>query len=225
MRKLLTSAAIVAALFIALPTAAQAVETSASPSATTDPYPVDESTEPSLAGSTAVGECDGDVPWISYSVELFDPDNLSTAHTATLVLSGSGQTKEIPLGALVDNKLQGRVIWPGASVDDAGNPTGWPGWEFTNGQWVETNGNFAWTRGAITATLKVNPETTVALSYPPATPVCAVSPSSAAAGAAGAVGSLPATGLDTPVLALSVGGGLVVLMGAVLLIVRRRARA
>lgn len=184
-----------------------------------DGYPPPPPDSATLAGSSVVADCYGDVPWINYHVVLNDPDGQVTSHDAVLVLAGGDQSVEIPLGTLVDGQLSGRVLWPGASVDGSGNPTGWPGWTSQNGQWVETNGNFAWTRGAISAVIRVNPDLSVPLAYPPATAVCA----NPAAAGAGASTTLPATGSVVPLAALGLG---VALLGAGgVAIVHRRRRA
>ncbi|WP_141894473.1 cell wall protein [Microbacterium kyungheense] len=188
-----------------------------------DGYTPNQHQAPTLAGSTAVGECDGDVPWISYSVELTDPDNQSTGHTARLVITNGTESETIVLGELVNGTLSGRVLWPGASVDENGNPTGWPGWAFVNGEWVETDGNFRWTRGDISATIEVNPEVAVPLSYPPSTPQCATNPHNPGEPA---TAGLPATGLSASTLPIAVTGGALAVLGVVLLFVmRRRGRA
>uniref|UniRef100_UPI00138E2CDF hypothetical protein n=1 Tax=Paraoerskovia marina TaxID=545619 RepID=UPI00138E2CDF len=135
--------------------------------------------EPALTGSVATGECLKDAPWIFYDVTLTDPDGQSTGTAARIVLTDGTETSTVELGELgADGTLSGKVLWPGASVaEDGETPTGWPGWAQTeDGSWVETDGNFAWTRGDITATLEVNPEISVDLSYPPATPDCAAAP-------------------------------------------------
>ncbi|GAA3771107.1 hypothetical protein GCM10022240_24120 [Microbacterium kribbense] len=197
-----------------------------SPVASQNNYTPHTPTVPSLAGSTALAECVGDVPWIVYSVTLTDPDNQSTGHTAKLVLTDGSQSHTITLGKLVNNKLSGRVLWPGASLDSSGDPNGWPGWEYRNGQWVQTSGNFAWTRGHITATIEVNPHITVALSYPPATAVCA-SPTIAHAASTDGTSADPilaVTGLNVPVIPIGIGGGVIILLGAVLLTARRLRR-
>ena len=180
MRKAFMSASVIAALLFSVSTSSSAAVADVTPTRVvaegTDGYTPDEPAEPTLAGSTAVGECDGDVPWISFAVELTDPDGQSTGNTARLVITDGSNTATIELGELVDGQLSGRVLWPGASVDAAGNPTGWPGWAFVDGQWVETDENFRWTRGNISATIIVNPEVAVPLSYPPSTPQCATDP-------------------------------------------------
>ncbi|BDV30674.1 LPXTG cell wall anchor domain-containing protein [Microbacterium terricola] len=182
-----------------------------------DDYPGEEPTEPTLAGSTVTGICDGDVPWIGFTVELNDPDDKSTSHTARLVITDGTNSTTIELGELVNNRLSGRVLWPGASTDDAGNPTGWPGWAFVDGAWVETDGNFAWTRGDITAELQVNPEIPVALSYPPASPYCATGPELSSDGE-----TLPATGTDFPVVGVAAFGAVIALIGGALFLARPR---
>ncbi len=228
MRKFMLSAAVVAALFIAAPFAATAASAqtgdsvSASPSPSASQYPPDKPTQPSLAGSSVVPACEQDVPWISYEVVLTDPNNLSTGNTATLVLTDGTNTESIPLGTLVNNRLSGTVLWPGASVGPDGRGNGWPGWTTdANGEYVETTGNFAWTRGNISATIEVNPSISVALEYPPATVVCANPPGKQGSGA----GALPATGMSAYVVPLGVAGGIAAIAGVVLLVARRRTQA
>lgn len=185
---------------------------------TVDDYTPKTTPELTLAGSTAVAECEADAPWIDYSVTLTDPANVSKSHTAKLYLTDGTNSVEIPLGELQDNHLTGRLLWPGASVDPSGNANGWPGWTTdSNGQSVPTTGNYAWTRGAITAELRVNPEIAVPLSYPPATAACA------GPEVHGAPASLPATGVSAAILPIGIAGGAVVLAGVLLLLMRRRA--
>lgn len=215
MKKTIAALALAATISLAAPVAAFAEEPGG--------YPPPPPVAATLAGSTATGECDGDVPWISYSVVLIDPDNQATDRTAELVLSKGSRSVTIPLGELEGNTLSGRVLWPGAGVDDQGNAIAWPGWEFKDGKWVETSGNYAWTRGAITAKLVVNPELQVPLSYPAATPECASGPllsADAPTGSAAAV--LPATGLGASLAPFAIIGGLAAIAGVVLLVLRRR---
>lgn len=209
LRRILSVVGVAAAMTLGASAAAQAL----------DDYPPPPPDSATLAGSTVVADCYGDVPWINYHVVLNDPDGQLTTRDAVLVLAGGDQSVEIPLGTLVDGQLSGRVLWPGASVDGSGNPTGWPGWTFENGQWVETNGNFAWTRGAISAVIRVNPDLSVPLAYPPATAVCA----NPAAAGAGASTTLPATGSVVPLAALGLGAALLGAGGVAIVHRRRRA--
>lgn len=183
-----------------------------------DGYTPQEPEEPTLAGSFAVGECERDVPWIQYAVELTDPDAQVTTSTVTLTLSDGTNSTTLTLGELVDDRLSGRALWPGAAVDANGDAAGWPGWEYVDGAWVPTDGNFAWTRGDITAVLDVNPRLAVPLAYPPASPQCVSGAQVAAAGV-----GLAVTGETLGVLVpVAVVGGVVVLGGAALLLLRRR---
>lgn len=177
----------------------------------------EEPDEPTLEGSLATGECVANAPWINYNVKL---DGETESKTVSLVITDGTNSETIVLGDLVDGKLEGKILWPGASVaGDGVTPTGWPGWALVNGQWVETDGNFAWTRGDITATLEVNPELEVALSYPPATPDCAAVPPT---GGGSGNGALAATGFDGTPFAWT--AALLAAAGASLLVLRRMRR-
>ncbi len=145
-------------------------------------------TEPliDLEGSFATGVCIADSPWIFYEVTMTDPENQATGHSAKLILTDPNDptnTATVELGDLVETSpgiwtlgggADDKKLWPGASVDPVtGEANGWPGWEQNaDGVWVETEGNFAWTRDVTTAVLSVNPQLTVGLKYPDATPDC-----------------------------------------------------
>lgn len=190
-------------------------------------FPIDDEpcAEPSLAGSLAVGECEADVPWIFYDVVLTGADDTPGNHVARLILTDGTNTEELELGELDENgKLTGRVLWPGAAVDGEGNPTAWPGWEqLSDGTWVETDGNYAWTRGDISAKLVVNPEIPVALAYPPATPDCLTGPGS---GDAHPV-ALTSTGLASTGFAgttIAIVAGVIVIAGVAFVVIARIRR-
>ncbi len=206
---------------------------SAAPSSspTSTAYTPSDPGEPTLANSAVVPMCVHDVPWINYTVTLVDPSEVSTGHTAYLDLTDGTNSVSLRLGDVASNgTISGRVLWPGASVGADGVGTGWPGWALVDGTWVETSGNYAWTRGAIRGTLRVNPELAVAISYPPATAQCASAPSLSASRASvtGSVASvttgLPATGGDSSALVWPALGG-AVLLGGGILIAARSARS
>ncbi len=70
-----------------------------------------------------------------------------------------------------------RFVYPGASVDAAGNPTDWPGWVFDGDEWVpDPTDNHL--RSGLTVRIEVNPTATGQVSYPPATSTCANPPGS-----------------------------------------------
>ncbi len=179
-------------------------------------------TTPTLAGSSAAAVCVGDVPWITYSIVMTDPDNVAKDHSARLILTKGSHSITLALGTLVDNKLSGRVLWPGAKVDAAGHAVSWPGWITQNGKLVHTNGNFAWTRGSgVSAVLEVNPSLSVPVSYPQPTAACA----NPVVGEVSSATILPVTGLNVPVIPIAIGGGIVLLLGAGLLLARRARRS
>lgn len=144
----------------------------------------DDCVEPTFDGRTATAaECDNDTPWIDYSVVVNDPDGQLTSTTASITfVHPTDPTKNhtVVLGEVTPGELlEGRILWPGASVDPITNePTGWPGWAFVDGEWVETadDVNFRWTRALTEVTLSVNPEMQIAIAYPPATEACVAGP-------------------------------------------------
>ncbi|WP_235934516.1 InlB B-repeat-containing protein, partial [Agromyces humi] len=180
---------------------------------------------PTLTGSVATGVCEADVPWITYSVALTDPDEQATSRLVTLVLSDGTNSERLELGELrEDNTLTGKVLWPGASVaEDGVTPTGWPGWEKIGDAWVETDGNFAWTRGITTASFEVNPTLAVSLTYPEATPDCATGPkANATTAAAGGGTGLASTGFAGTTIAIV--AGVIVIAGIAFLVIARIRR-
>ncbi|KRC58781.1 cell wall protein [Agromyces sp. Root81] len=179
---------------------------------------------PTLTGSVATGTCEADSPWILFDVELNDPDKQSTGNTASLVLTDGKNTETIKLGELKNGALDGKVLWPGASVDADGKANGWPGWAYADGKWIQVDDNFAWTRGAITAKLVVNPELPVTISYPKATPECATGPKTTPGGSpASSNGTgLASTGFaGTPIAIVA---GIIVIAGLAFLVVARIRR-
>lgn len=184
--------------------------------------------EPSLAGSTVSAVCRADAPWIVFDIVLTDPDGTATDGTASLVFSDGEHTETIELGALDENGvLEGKVLWPGASVaDDGVTPIGWPGWEQVDGEWVETEGNFAWTRDVTSALLVVNPDLEVAITYPVATPDCIAAPPQDV-DPSGAVNAAFGTGLASTGFAgttIAIVAGVVVIAGVAFLVIARMRR-
>ncbi|MBM7831081.1 hypothetical protein JOE59_001786 [Agromyces cerinus] len=195
----------------------------------TFPYSDADCIAPSLTGSFATGTCVADSPWITFDVEMTDPDKQSTGNTASLVLTDGTNTETIVLGDLKDGSLKGEVLWPGASVDEDGKANGWPGWALVGDKWIEVDDNFAWTRGDITAKLVVNPEVPVTISYPPATPECATGPKVTPPG--GGEGSTPpepnGAGLASTGFAgtsIAIVAGIIVIAGVAFLVVARIRR-
>ena len=114
-------------------------------------------------------------------------------------------------------------MYPGASVDAAGNPTDWPGWVFDGDEWVPDPTD-AYLRSGLTVRVDVNPTATGQVSYPPATSACADPETGGATPAvAGVAGALPATGRATGGIAWAAGLALALGLGAVALSRRRAA--
>jgi len=204
MRASMTSLFVSAALLFGAPTAAAAADNGYRP---TPP-------DPSLDGTSATAQCVGGVPWIDYSVVV---TGATEPEPAVLVMTDGSQSVSIPLGTVRDGGLNGRVLWPGAAVDASGAATAYPGFVWENGQWVRTDGNFAWTRGDITAEIQVNPEIIIPLDYPPSTAAC-MTMSSASDPAA-----LPATGGGLQTVVLAGGAGLLAAATGAILLRRRRS--
>jgi LPXTG-motif cell wall-anchored protein len=109
-------------------------------------------------------------------------------------------------------------VYPGASVDAAGNPTDWPGWVFDGDEWVPDPTD-SYLRDGLTVRVDVNPTATGQVSYPPATSACADPDSSSTGGG----GPLPATGRTTDGIAWVAGLLLALGVGAIALSRRRAA--
>ncbi|GAA5093458.1 hypothetical protein GCM10025760_23620 [Microbacterium yannicii] len=113
--------------------------------------------------------CVGDVPYLGYAVSL--PEGLvvdsSTPVTITFV-NPDGEDYVV-----ANQPLSGKLLWPGASD---GNPKMWPGWDLVDGEYVQTDGNFAWTRAGVTVEFEVNPTYATEVEYPQATVLCANPP-------------------------------------------------
>ena len=103
------------------------------------------------------------------------------------------QTATYQAGATV------RFVYPGASVDAAGNPVDWPGWVFDGDEWV-TDPSDSHLRDGLTVVVEVNPTATATVSYPPATAACANPPT--VVDPPTPQGQLPQTGSSTGVLAI-----------------------
>ncbi|MEU2198603.1 LPXTG cell wall anchor domain-containing protein [Isoptericola sp. NPDC019482] len=140
---------------------------------TTALYAVTDSTftdaDCELIASDDIGAvCVGDTPYLDYGVAL--PEGVEvdsdTPLTITFLHPDGGDNY-----VATDQPLEGQLLWPGAS-DTA--PKQWPGWEQQDdGSYVETDGNYAWTRDGVEVLFEVNPEYSQIVSYPEASSECA----------------------------------------------------
>lgn len=156
--------------------------------------------------------CVGDVPYLGYSVSL--PEGVTADSPTPVTITFVNPSGE---DYVIENQpLFGTVLWPGASATE---PKMWPGWALVNGEYVETEGNFAWTRAGVTVLFEVNPTYETVIEYPQATALCANAPASGDGAAALAV-----TGSTVPVWAIG-GAAAAVLAGVaftVFAVMRRR---
>ena len=186
---------------------------------TTTVYQYDEQGNPTASSSVAIEErtrdltsdeigetcdlvpgeiqsvCVGDVPYLGYEVTL--PEGfVADSETPVTITFVNPDGEDYVVG---DQPLSGALLWPGASD---GEPKMWPGWDLVDGEYVETDGNFAWTRAGVTVEFEVNPTYTTEVEYPQATALCANPPVGD--------GDDPTTGTpastDTEALAVTGGG-------------------
>ena len=111
--------------------------------------------------------CLSNVPYVEYTIT---PVDFTTSDKATITWKKSdGSVAE----QLTEQELTGMLLWPGAAVDEDGNPTDWPGWDLVNGVWVQIDDGL---RPEMTLEVSLNPTNSVTVSYPPATPTCSANP-------------------------------------------------
>lgn len=134
---------------------------------TTSSPPAPTTTTPGLTVDFLTPICDGDVPYLTYSARF---------GSATVVQRITFVNPAGPDVSYTNLPLAGRVLWPGAVIDAAGEPLDWPGWtELPDGTWVQGD-EFDWVRPSVTVELEINPVTTAVIGYPPSTPQCATNP-------------------------------------------------
>lgn len=125
--------------------------------------------EPTIEVQILQPICDSDTPYLQYAVTTSD----GAGDTATITWHHPTDSSQDYVQA--DLPLSGSVLWPGAAVDSAGNPTDWPGWRPEGGAWVEGD-EWDWVRPGVQVTIEVNPEATMTVAYPPSSPTCLTDP-------------------------------------------------
>ncbi|WP_433832125.1 HYR-like domain-containing protein [Flavobacterium anhuiense] len=126
--------------------------------------------EAPLMTVTASSICVNDVPYIDYVVT---PVNFTPVNGVTIAWADSNNNVVTTMN---NQPLSGRVLWPGAIVDDQGKGIDWPGWIFENNRWIEGADGFEKLRPTTNVTFTVNPSQTITISYPPADPFCTSRP-------------------------------------------------
>ncbi|WP_264554212.1 gliding motility-associated C-terminal domain-containing protein [Flavobacterium sp. N2038] len=119
---------------------------------------------------TATSICVNDVPYLDYVVT---PGNFTPINGVTIAWADSNNNV---VTTMTDLPLSGRVLWPGAEVDQAGNGIDWPGWVFQDNKWIQAPDGFEGLRPTANVTISVNPSETITVNYPPADPFCIARP-------------------------------------------------
>ena len=162
---------------------------------------------------TSGGICDGDAPFVGWAITLDSP--LPASGVTVEFLDANGVVRQ----SVPNQGLTGKLLWPGAVVNAAGDPVDWPGWLFVNGQWVQGDDGFLWARPTLRVRFQINPTMgPVTMTYPDPSPTCESAPPVQVAGVqvTPAPAPLPRTGSDsTPWLVLA--GAMLLLSGTGLL--------
>ncbi|UPZ15228.1 gliding motility-associated C-terminal domain-containing protein [Flavobacterium humidisoli] len=119
---------------------------------------------------TATSICVNDVPYIDYVVTAV---NFTPLNGVSIAWADSNSNVVTTMNNL---PLSGRVLWPGAVVDEQGKGIDWPGWIFENNRWIEGADGFEKLRPTTNVTFTVNPSQTITINYPPADPYCTARP-------------------------------------------------
>ena len=117
------------------------------------------------------GICINDVPYFSYTTTA---NNFTPVDGLTLTWTDSNNNV---VATMTNLPLNGKVLWPGAIVDENGNGIDWPGWLLLdNGQWIEGSDGFENLRPTASVTFTLNPSQTIVANYPPSDPFCTSRP-------------------------------------------------
>jgi hypothetical protein len=166
---------------------------------------------PLVVNTTPRSICVADVPYLDWDLALPAGFPNQGANPLTITFVNPDGDDYVLTGL----PLEGTMLWPGASDED---PQQWPGWmQLDDGTYVETEGNFAWTRDNVQVVFSVNPEYTTRIQYPPATSACADVPE----GPSESGGGLSETGTDA-VKHVPFAAALMVVGGFLLFVARRR---
>ncbi len=111
--------------------------------------------------------CVRDTPFVDYNATL-----LGVGAPGGVTITWQKLNGEV-VRVLTGQALTGRLLWPGAAIDPAGNPVAWPGWSFVDGEWIQVNDGL---RPDMRIVFEVNPTAQTTVLYPPATPACNANP-------------------------------------------------
>jgi len=148
--------------------------------------------------------CIGGVPYLQFTLQAnFDANGLDIdiLWSTGLALAGIPNPGSVSIVPTVSQTIttspgdwslsgsvyeySGQTLWPGAA-ESGGVPTDWPAWvDLGGGNWVYQEDGFSGYRTNPGVVISVNPDAEITsgdLGYPPATPLCASSPSIAVSG-------------------------------------------
>ncbi len=146
--------------------------------------------------------CRNNTPIMSYEITPFNIENVDpltivliwwtpeafanrdasipASDTAAILADGASQVDAIVPPAFVASgeTLSGDLLWPGAAVDENGDPIAWPGWRLlASGEWIlDPSAPFSDLRGSAVVEVRLNPSTDSIQTYPPASPNCNATP-------------------------------------------------
>ncbi|MFF2493135.1 hypothetical protein [Agromyces sp. NPDC058064] len=207
----------------------------------------DAETPVKAIGLVGLAQCVNDTPWFTYEITPFnitDPaanpisliwwtpeafanrdPSIPADDIAALLADGASQVDPIayPAGWASGDTISGQQLWPGAEIDENGDPIAWPGWtELADGTWVlDPSAPFYDLRSEAVAEIRINPSNDADVVYPPPTPNCNAAPDQPSKPAKPA--GLAETGVETSAM-LPIGAMLVLLGAAVIARGLRRRR-
>jgi len=153
-------------------------------------------------GLVGLAQCVNDTPWFTYSITPFNIDDpaanpisliwwtpeafanrdpsIPADDISALLADGASEVDPIayPDGWVSGDTISGQQLWPGAAVNEAGDPIAWPGWtELADGTWVlDPSAPFYDLRSQAVAEIRINPSSDADVVYPPPTPNCNAAP-------------------------------------------------
>ena len=110
--------------------------------------------------SDATSVCLANMPYLNWNFVL--PSGFPVTSDTPMTITWINPNGE---NYVVKNQpLKGSRLWPGASTTD---PMQWPGWVLgEDGQYIESDGNYAWTLNGVDVVFSVNPQSTETVHYP-----------------------------------------------------------
>lgn len=152
-----------------------------------------------VSGSTV--ECVDDTPFIAYDIK---PIGFEWPGSATLtIFDVEGNQVDEPFEV---TEKSGRFLYPGAEVDQNGDPIDWPGWELNaDGFWVRDPSDAILRDGLDILVQVKDVEATINIRYPAETPVCLDPPDQRIPGSVDVSAFSPVCQNDTPFVSYDIG--------------------